>query len=484
MKSDSKKLVSSGVVYFVFSILTQVINMLLIPLYTNNLSQMEYGKYELLNTIQQLLGLAITVGVYSGLKRFYYETENKHLLKNTALNFSFLWGASVYVFIYFLSPTISDYVFNGEQAAIGYIRLIVVSSILTCLISIYTSFYEMEFKAFRAAVIQLSILTITFGLAFYFVAIREEGIIGALKSISIANLIVFVILFVGDFRNYKFKINTGYLKNMLNYGGGLLLGQISAWVLNLIDRFFIKDLISYSAVGIYSLSYKIGMLINPVFIAPFAQVFTSFKFKAYKEVNGKEKIQKMFHIYNMIGCFCVFGLSIFGKIGVNILANEEYLEAYKIIPLIAISYFIWGVGQFYSLGLHIANKMVSNSLIVVISAVVNILLNIILIPKIGVNGAAIATIIAYMIANVFYYYFSEKYYSLGLGIFYPYKYFIVFILLYVVYYYFISSLENLYIEFFWNLILCVMYIVLLIVFRFTNINEIKMLVNKILSKKK
>lgn len=484
MKSDSKKLASSGAVYFIFSILTQVINMLLIPLYTNNLSQMEYGKYELLNTIQQLLGLAITIGVYSGLKRFYYEVENKNALRNTALNFSFLWGSMIFGFIYFISPNISQYIFNGEQIAIEYIRIIVVSSLLTCLISIYVSFYEMEFKAFRAAVTQLTILIITFCLAFYFIAINQEGIMGALKSILIANLIVFIILFISNFKTYKIQIHMKYLKDMLYYGGGLLLGQVSAWILNLIDRFFIKGLISYSAVGVYSISYKIGMLINPVFIAPFAQVFTSFKFKAYKEVDGKDKIKKMFHIYNIIGCFCVFGLSIFGKIGVNILATKEYLEAYKIIPLIAISYFIWGIGQFYSLGLHIANKMVSNSLIVVISAVVNIVLNIVLIPIMGINGAAVATIVAYMVANIFYYYFSEKYYSLGLGIFYPYKYFAVYVLLYGVYYYFISSLENLYVEFFWNVILCVVYIILLIAFRFTNVQEIKVFLNTMLHKKK
>ncbi|PGK87726.1 hypothetical protein CN911_29950, partial [Bacillus thuringiensis] len=93
-------------------------------------------------------------------------------------------------------PNISQYIFNGEQIAIEYIRVIVVSSLLTCLISIYVSFYEMEFKAFRAAVTQLTILIITFCLAFYFIAINQEGIMGALKSILIANLIVFIILFI------------------------------------------------------------------------------------------------------------------------------------------------------------------------------------------------------------------------------------------------------------------------------------------------
>ncbi|MDZ3954910.1 oligosaccharide flippase family protein [Bacillus thuringiensis] len=483
MSLNSNKLISSGTVYFIFSILTQLINMLLIPLYTSNLSQNDYGKYELLNTIQQLLGLAITIGVYSGLKRFFYDVENKITLKNTALNFSVLWGIVVFSFVYFISPLISDYVFSGDNEVTLYIRVIVITSLLTCLIAIYTSYYEMEFKAFRVAIVQLSILILTFLLATYYILILGNGIIGILKATLISNLLVFIVLFILDFKNYKITIHVPYLKNILYYGGGLLLGQISAWILNLIDRFFIKELINYSAVAVYSISSKIGMLINPVFITPFAQVFTAYKFKVYKEEGGQQKIQNMFRIYNIVGCFCIFGLAIFGKIAISILATNEYLEAYKIIPLIAISHFIWGIGQFYSLGLHVANKMMLNSLIVVISALINIVLNILLIPHLGINGAALATIVSYIVANILYYYFSEKYYSLGLGLLYPYKYFAIFVLLYGVYWMLISPIQNLYIEFICNVFLCIVYVLLLIVFKFTNIQEIRGFLLSIVKKK-
>ncbi|EKS8357382.1 hypothetical protein QC455_001313, partial [Bacillus cereus] len=190
MSLNSNKLISSGTVYFIFSILTQLINMLLIPLYTSNLSQNDYGKYELLNTIQQLLGLAITIGVYSGLKRFFYDVENKITLKNTALNFSVLWGIVVFSFVYFISPLISDYVFSGDNEVTLYIRVIVITSLLTCLIAIYTSYYEMEFKAFRVAIVQLSILILTFLLATYYILILGNGIIGILKATLISNLLV------------------------------------------------------------------------------------------------------------------------------------------------------------------------------------------------------------------------------------------------------------------------------------------------------
>ncbi|MGY1464914.1 lipopolysaccharide biosynthesis protein [Bacillus toyonensis] len=479
MNMDNKKVASNGLIYVVFAILTQVINMLLIPLYTKNLAQAEYGKYELLNTIQQLLSLAITLEVYSGMKRFFNDVKNKYHLKNTALNFSLLWGGIFFIIVYFVSPFVSKYVFNGDPQIALYLRMMVISSILTCLISIYSSFYAMEFKAFKSAIIQLVILVLTLLFASYFVGIIREGILGILKAVLLSNLIVFIVLFILNLKQYRPKIQKHYLKKMLHYGGGMLLGQVSAWILNLVDRFFIKGMVGYSAVAMYSIAYKIGMLINPVFITPFAQIFTSFKFKVYKETNGKEKIQKMFHWYNIIGCFCIFGLAIFGKIAISILATDEYLSAYKIIPLITISYFVWGVGQFYSLGLHIANKMLLNSVIVVITAIINIVLNILLVPKLGINGAALATIIAYLIANIFYYYFSEKYYSLGLGLWYPYRYFIIFLLLYGVYITLISPIGNLYAEFCLDILLCLVYVVLLILFRFITIKEIKRLFDSI-----
>lgn len=483
MSMEHKKVASNGLIYVVIAILTQLINMLLIPLYTNHLSQGEFGKNELLNTMQQLLSIAIALEVYSGMKRYYNEAENKHEIKNTSLNFMLLWGFVFFIIVYSLSPFFSNYFFNDDPHFTLYLRIMVINSILNALISIFSSFYAMEFKAFKSASIQFVVLACTFLFAYYYIGISNQGIIGILKANLSSYSLVFITLFIINLKNYKPSINKSYLKKMLNYGGGLLLGQVSAWILNLIDRFFIKGIMNYSAVAMYSVAYKIGMLINPVFIIPFAQIFTALKFKVYSEPGGREKIQTMFRYYNIIGFFCVFGLAIFGKIAINILATDDYISAFKIIPLIATSYFLWGMGQFYSLGLHIANKMILNSAIVVITAILNIILNFFLIPHLGISGAAIATILAYLIANILYYYFSEKYYSIGLGLFYPYKYSVIFFMLYVVYLFFIAPINNMIIEFCLGLLLCLLYIILLILLKFIDMQEILKLVNTIIGKK-
>jgi len=83
-----------------------------------------------------------------------------------------------------------------------------------------------------------------------------------------------------------------------------------------------------------------------------------------------------------------------------------------IVPIIAFSYYLFGLQMFNNIGLHYANKTIKNSFVLFISALVNIILNILLIPKAGIYGAAIATFGSFLLSNLLYYYYSRKYYDL------------------------------------------------------------------------
>ena len=97
------------------------------------------------------------------------------------------------------------------------------------------------------------------------------------------------------------------------------------------------------------------MLIEPVFVMPFKSVLTPFKFDVYKHAVGQDILKKMFRTYNLLGWGCIFGIAIFAKLGVSILGTPEYFEAFRVVPVIAFSYYLWGLSSFYGLGLHIAN---------------------------------------------------------------------------------------------------------------------------------
>lgn len=466
MNMLNKQMFSNGIVYLCSSLLTQGINLILIPLYTRNLSQEQYGQYDLIITIQQLLAIIITLGVYSGMIRFFNEYENKIELKNTAMTFSLLWGIGSAGAAFLLSPFLSEVWFGHVKDAFWIIPLLVMSSVLVCLNMIYSSYFSMSFHALKSSLIQVSTMMGMLLSALYFFIHLGLGIRGILLSQLTGNLAVFVVLFLADLRTYRPVMVLHQLRRMLRYGTGLLMGDLSGWVLTLSDRFLIKGYMNLSSVAVYSIGYKIGMLINPVFINPFTSVFTPFKYKVYDEEDGVERIERMFRIYNFVGWFCILGLSLFADILVRLVATSQYGKAYLLVPLIALSYFLSGAISFYSLGLHIANKIKTNSMIIILASIVNIVANLILIPWLGIYGSALATVISYAVANLVFYLFATKYYPLGLGWLYPYKYLVLFIPLYGAYTVSRYWISNIIIEIMLNGLLCTLFVVLSIACKF------------------
>ncbi|WP_202128630.1 lipopolysaccharide biosynthesis protein [Paenibacillus dendrobii] len=465
-------MLSSGAVYFCASILTQLINLLLIPLYTRHLSQEQFGQYDLILSVQMLLSLMITLGVHSGMVRFFNEFDNKQELRNTALTFALIWGTVCIGGAWAISPWISPFVFDSNPDASLFIPYVVMISVISCLNLIYSSYYAMHFKALKSSSIQFSVVLTTLILAVYFFLHLQLGVIGILKAQLWSNAFVFAVLFVLNLKRYKFTLRQDPIRKMLGYGTGLLLGDVSAWVLSLSDRFLIKGYLNLSSVAVYSIGYKIGMLINPAFITPFMSVFTAFKFKAYKDEDGPEKIRKMFRIYNFMGWLCVLGLTVFANVAVRLVATEEYSSAGTLVPLISFSYFLSGSLAFYSLGLHIANKMRTNYLISLLAALINVGCNIVLIPWLGIYGSALATVISYAVTSVVFYHYGSKYYPLGLGILFPYKYLVIYLPLYALHAAYMHFIHSLLIEIALNLLLVGGFVACSLIFKFISTKEL------------
>ena len=89
---DNKKIVYNSLTYFLFSIISQILNLILIPLYTKNITTDEFGQYNIVTSLQSFLSIFITLGIFSGLMRFMGDTDDKQGIKNTALHFSIIWG--------------------------------------------------------------------------------------------------------------------------------------------------------------------------------------------------------------------------------------------------------------------------------------------------------------------------------------------------------------------------------------------------------
>jgi O-antigen/teichoic acid export membrane protein len=461
MSINSKKILKISLVYAAGQIFIQGLNFLLLPVYTNKLGVIEYGKISTITAFTGFISSFLILSIHSGLCRFYKDEADKNKIVNTALNFAILISGVMLILLCIFGRPLSKLIFDfGDSYKI--LCIIVITSILSQISSIYISKYGMEYKALKISIIQVSQLSLQFIIIIYLVLYMEIGLMGVLYGQLIATITVFLVLNIIEFKNYKFELDELLLKSMVVFSLGLLPVNLSGWILTLSDRYFIKYYSGFAETGVYNLGYQFGMLINPIFITPFLNSFTAYKFEIYKDANAKENFKNLFRKYNVIGCFIMLGIAIYSKFGIMVFANSDFSNAYKVVPLILYSYFLYGKTGYYALGFQIKNKTYKIGMYMGFAALLNIILNFFLVPLLGIIGAAIATIISYLALNFIFIKSSNKYYEIDLDTIFQTKVQIVTVVLYGIYY--LISVKNIGIakEFIINIFIMILYVYLLI----------------------
>ena len=201
---------------------------------------------------------------------------------------------------------------------------------------------------------------------------------------------------------------------IFKYSIPLVFSTISMMVLTMGDRYLIKYYLNFSEVGIYSLGFKIASVINLLIVQSFQTGFLPVAYKNYNKPDYNRFFSKTLTYYAFILVFCSLGLSLFSKEIIDFFSkNKEYINAYKIVPYIAMAFIFKGIQYIYSLGLHFVKKTYYNATIIFIMALLNLLLNILFIPWFGIKGAAISTIISWIIMSFLFYKYSTKFYKVN-----------------------------------------------------------------------
>ncbi len=464
MITDLKKFFKTSIIYAAAQIIIQAMNFFLLPVYTNSLGTAEYGRLSTITAFTGLFSTVLIMSIQSGVCRFYREEEDKNRLISTALNFAYVlcifWCCIILVAGRPLSELIFD--FKGSNEGYAVLWITAAASMLNQIISIYISRYSMEYKAFRVVLFQVVQTALQFFIIIILVLKMNMGLMGVLYGQLLSAAVIFIILSCQERNSYRFTIIPEGLKNMLIFSAGLLPVNISGWILTLSDRYFIKYYLGLADTGIYNLGYQFGMLINPIFITPFLNSFTAYKFEVYKNEDASDKFKKLFRKYNTLGCFLMLFIAIYSKFAVMIFANIDFLDAYKVVPIILYSYFLYGKTGYYALGFQLKNKTWKIGLYMLFASAMNIALNFILVPRAGIYGAALSTLAAYLILDLMFILSSNKYYKIDLDIKFQLSAQSITLFIYGIYYIFSIYCTSIWLEFMVNLIIIYLFIIIFI----------------------
>jgi O-antigen/teichoic acid export membrane protein len=408
------RLSSHSIIYGFGVVVSQLVGFFLIPLYTRYLTPGDYGALEIFTATMSVLSVVFGLGLTTALFRSYYlhdDAEKKKTVISTAFLFLTATSAILTLLLIGLSHSFSTLLFHSGEYTF-YFRVIFLTLFCNTGVAIGLSVLQARQEPTRYALVAVSQVVISIALNIVFVIVLHKGVLGILEATLIAAAMIYLSLMATLIKRAGFSFSRDELKRMLAFGLPLVPAGLSSWILTLSDRYFLQFLSTPTELGLYSLGYKFGMVISPLLVGPFQLAFTPFTFYLAKEQNAKQTFSRILTYFMLVAMLAALALSVLSREVLAIMATPAFHSAYKVIPLIALSYVLYGCYFVLMVGINLEGKTRSLAVFVACAAVLNLGLNYTLIPHYGMMGAAIATLISYIILPVGSYLVSQRYYPI------------------------------------------------------------------------
>lgn len=407
----SNKLIKSTFIYTCGNAYPKIIGFILIPLYTRLLSPSEYGIINTMAVLSSVVGVFLTLAVNRSVPRLYYdykEEEKKRFLGTIFIMMAIISTCVLALFFIFHSPMGNIFKSTRFYPLIAFTLLIAYFTTYSYLPMTYlrlkekaANFVSLSISKFTLeAIIKIIILT-------FFIRSAYGMILGSL----ITEIIFFPIFLIIISKIIVLKFSPDICKESLKFSLPYIPSVLSAWILNLSDRIFLERYFSLSDVGIYSMGYQFAgyiLLLTEAFNRAYEPIYYSLANSGQSMDKIRGTLSKYNYKYLTTIIFLSFLISLFSKEVVTILLDQRYREAYKISMLISFAYCISQSCYIFEISIVQKKKPILLMWIILITAIVNIVLNFVLIPKFRIYGAASSTIISFSLLLALDFYFAKK----------------------------------------------------------------------------
>jgi len=415
MLNSIKASAKDSLVYGLGNIAVKIIGFILIPLYTDPeyFSVDDFGVIAVLDISGLILISIMASGLPQSMMRWYWDKDyvsNQKGIFFMSLVFQVFISILFCLFMFPLSPQLSDAIFNNIDWSKA-IRLLILSSALQAINNLINTLMRVQSKSVLFTVANLlKLLTVLF-LTIYFIVYRGMGIPGIYLAQVIGNLLFILFLSGYAIKNSAPYFSFPLFRSMSRYGLPLLLANFASTVLVAIDRYSLNSLALLKFVAIYALAYKISSVLKLVIVDSIKMALTPMIFQKINSPDNRRFYSKAMLYSSFILMLGIITISLFSYEIIKVIAKStEFWSAYIVVPILSLSVFFMNMRETTSYGLIIKKKTRIIGINVIVASFLNILLNIILIPKWNILGAATATIVTQFIYWLLNFYFSQKEY--------------------------------------------------------------------------
>ncbi|CAI3506974.1 polysaccharide biosynthesis C-terminal domain-containing protein [Enterococcus cecorum] len=397
-----KLFLENFLIYGLGGVISKFIPLVMLPIVTRIMPNRAYfGISDLSNTLIQFSSALAIMGMFDAMYRLFFEKDDDEFKKDvcsTTLVFTITMSAFVFLLLIIFRKQVSYYFFsNTKYAYIVYISA--TATLVGATNSIISAPTRMQNKrrVFLIANTLSPIISYSISIpmlleGYYTIALPLSSVIS-----GVAMEIMFGVL------NYKWfnpkRFNWSLLKKLLVIAVPLFPNFLIYWIFNSSDRVMITNIIGIGAAGLYSVGSKLGNCSQLIYTA-FAGGWQYFAFSTMNEDNQVKNNSLIFEYLGIVSFvstsfICAWSFSIF-----KFLFSEQYLSAYIIAPYLFLAPLLQMLFQIAANQFLVIKKTWPNMFILLIGALINILMNLILIPIFGIEGASLATLVGYTVSVI------------------------------------------------------------------------------------
>ena len=413
------KLGKEAAIYGLSSIVGRFLNFLLVPIYTNYLATTEYGVVSYLYSYIAFAFVVFGYGMDTAYMRFIASAESQDKKQTLSIPFFSVVITSIVfaLLIQSLAPEIAGVLGIEPRHS----NLIAYSAWILCFdtfVIVPFAYLRMENRAKTFA--GLRVLNIVFTIIvtivlFVVYHMKEEAVFIANVVASGATAVILVAVV---FRRLTFHVSGKLYREMLRFGLPLIPAGLAGIAIQVIDRPILKALTNESTVGIYTASYRLGVLMMLV-VGMFDYAWRPFFLTHAKDEDAPKLFSKVFTYFvtMLMFVFVVGSLFIDDIVRIRFFGRYFIAPAYwgglGIVPVVLLAYVFTGAYVNFVVGVYLEKKTKYIPYATGAGAVVNIVVNLLLIPRMGIMGAAIATLMSYVVMALGIYYPSQRLYHVN-----------------------------------------------------------------------
>ena len=409
-----KRLFSDSVIYGASGVLSRMINIFLLPLYSKSFTVSEYGVLAILVVVTSILSQLAILQFSSGAFRFV-NLKSSHQNKTTTYSTWFwtqlLISILFLLITYLFSTKLSMFLFStGNYSTL--LTLAVASIPLSTFESVCMTNWRIHSKKWHVTAVNIVGVLIQIFLNYYFIKYLNWGIFSIVWSTLIVSMLKAIVSFVYLFDFIKITaFSKKHFLELYRYSAPFIPAGISIWVVTFFDRILLEKLSGTYEVGIYQMGNTIsGFILIP--ISGFLFAWSPYVFSILDLPKHKEQIARIVEVFTIGTALVGFLCSLFASEILYLFTDPKFYESNIIIPILIFSNISMGLYQLSGIGCAIVKKTTPIMWATITSSIINIVLNIILIPQLNAFGAAIATLISYSIIPLYLFVKAQKVYKL------------------------------------------------------------------------